>query len=547
MTNEESFEQLVFTLGNRVTPTLYFISCDTERTETAIKQKLANALPGYKHFTLELSSQSILSLAETLRNSLPPEVLNSQALEYLLHLHGLETSLFATVDGKFVNTPLPQELNFERELLFNSFPFVTVIWSSKYFYREIFKNAPDLANWLINYFEFYGEGKEAPISEVPIKEALPYRGATRERKERIEQLKTLVGKLDREAQDQEKYLREKMDALVLLGEEYVETYQWSKAEKAYQEALALSDRLALENKKGQINYDLGDLYLTQRRFKPSLVHYKQCLKICEALEDFVNVAAAYHQIGYVFQEQRNWPEALANYLKAIRWNEKAGNEFTLGNTYHQIGMVYQAQRNWPEALANYIKSIEWYEKTGNEFMLGNTYRQIGMAYEEQRNWPEALASYREAITGYKKTGNDFALGDTYHQIGTMYQEQRNWPKALANYCEAIKWYEKTGNEFELGGTYYQIGRVYEAQHNWSDALANYNKAIEWYEKTGNKFGLGSTYHQIGRMYEERKKFGKAIGYFKKSVEMLKAVEYPDIDIAQNSLKRISEIMGNNKI
>jgi tetratricopeptide (TPR) repeat protein len=448
MNRSETLSQLVFTLENRLTPSLYFVCCSTESIEEKIKQTITAQLSQYKHFTVDLTPHKVTSLYEAIKSVLPPEILNSKSLEYIVHVKGLETNLFnGSAEGKVLETKLPEEMNFERELLFNGFPFITIIWSTKYFYSQLFKRAPDLVNWLVNYFEFSPEGEaDSPIVELPYTEQIPVRGATSERKERIEQLTYLLQRLDRENPDQQKIIKEKISAFLLLGKEYLEIYHWDKSVEVLEIAIVLAEQIGDNRSIAEINFELGNAFISSRDWDNASQSYLKALNLLIALNDKANYGTVYHQLGYVFAEQRKWEDAIGYYQKALEWKEKTKNEFELGGTYHQLGRVYEEQRKWEDAIGYYRKALEWKEKTRNEFALGNTYHQLGMVYEEQQKWEDAIGYYQKALYWKEKTKNEFELGSTYHQLGRVYEQRGLLLEAKNYYCLSIELLERVDSE-----------------------------------------------------------------------------------------------------
>ncbi len=516
--NDRNLSKLLLSLNHSLSPTVYFISCNTEKLRKKLYETITEKSKRFKHIRIDLTPHLVYSLRDAINQFVPVEVRNSSTLTYVIHFTGISSSLFTSSEGQLKKSKLVEELNFERERLFHDYPFISILWMNPYFFNELFFKAGDLMSWTVDRYEFTDDSPDGITHEIPFKKPIERKGAIAERTERIKDLEDLLDRLDEEDRDQQKVMLEKMNAFLLLGREYMEAFRWKEAEENLCKAKHLIDKTLLDTyKQVEVNFYLGTFYYIVHQELKSMDHYTEALRIAEKINDN-NIGAIHHQIGMVYEQQRHWEEALTNYKKAIERNEKRGNEYALGDTYHQIGMVYQKQRRWEEALTNYQKAIEWYKKTGNEYELGGTYHQIGAVYAEQHRWKEALTNYKKAIEWKEKTRNEYELGVTYHQIAIVYQHQHTWEKALTNCQKAVDWYEKTGNEYELGRSYHQMGRIYEEQHRWEEALTNYQKAIEWKEKAGNEYELGDTYHQIAIVYQHQRTWEKALTNHKKAIE-----------------------------
>ena len=501
--NKEARERLLFALSNRSRPILMVISTDTHGLRKEIEAYIKEHLNATKFHTLDLSAIQVDSLYKALQEHVPAPILQSSPLEYMVHITGLENSLLISHDGQIKASQLLAQINFERELLFRSFPFSMILWANDAFVDYLYSDAQDFSSWLSYCFRFK-DGKEESPEDIPKERGEPIqtKGAIAARKERIDELEKAIDEI-RLNDNSTRAITDKINLLSLIGKEYYAIPDYTRAAIYFEKALGLAETIS---------------------------------------NDPIQLAGLYYDLAAAYAGKREFAKALLHYHHALAAYEKGLFEMGYGNTYHQIGMVYEAQRKWDEALENYQLAIDWDKKTGNEFALGNTYHQIGMVYEAQRKWKEALENCQKAIDWKTKTGYEFALGGTYHHIGRVYEAQRKWDEALEDYQLAIDWKTKTGNEFVLGYTYHQIGRVYEAQRKWKEALENYQLAIEWKTKTGNEFALGGTYHQIGRVYEEQRKWKEALHQFEIALQLLQKHDYPEdqIQIVENSIERVKE-------
>lgn len=157
--NKENWEQLAFVLQERDKPTFIVIGFDSYATQKTIFRELKNEFSKYRFYELDLSSLNIVSLNQVFINRLPETILNSKPSEYIVNVFGLENSLFTVQNKNIVQSSLIAELNFEREILFQRFPFITIIWTDSYTVSKLKKEAKDLWDWISYYFEFKTDKK----------------------------------------------------------------------------------------------------------------------------------------------------------------------------------------------------------------------------------------------------------------------------------------------------------------------------------------------------------------------------------------------------
>ena len=496
---KQTRNEMLFTLSERDRGTLAMAITPNEWKRKEVYHFLKAHLKEYSFFDLDLTSHNYTSLYRALQELLPRNVTESEPVQYLVSVTGLESSLYKTEDGMIEFSSLVAQLNFERELIFNQ-PYIILLWISEGFDKELQKKAPDLMHWMSKRFVFEENGPDGmEVAEAAIGYGtIRKQGKIPERLERIRQLEETWEKLCLHNADKARLLKDKINLLRLLGKEYASAFEFQKAEEAFQKALAMNAKIEA-GLDGELFFEIGSFYL-----------------------DFY---------------KNEW--ALKYFQKSLEWSEKHGQPLK-GNIYRMIGIIYQHLGQMAMSLQSYQQALDWYAKEKREYEFGGTYHQIGWLYEEQRKWSQALKYYGQAVESFKKTGNEYDLGATYYHIGRVYAGQHKWTQALEYYRHALDWQKKTGNDFGLGNTYHEIGRVYEDQDQWEKALQYYRQALESYNETGNEYDLGATYHQIGRVEEEKGQYAIALNYYEKAVENETQYDYPDLPIAQRSLDRIRQ-------
>lgn len=434
---KQTRNEMLFTLSERDRGTLAMAITPNEWKRKEVYHFLKAHLKEYSFFDLDLTSHNYTSLYRALQELLPGNITESESVQYLVSVTGLESSLYKTEDGRIEFSSLVAQLNFERELIFNQ-PYIILLWISEGFDKELQKKAPDLMHWMSKRFVFEENGPDGmEVAEAAIGYGtVRKQGKIPERLERIRQLEETWEKLCLHNADRARLVKDKINLLRLLGKEYASAFEFQKAEEAFQKALAMNAKIEA-GLDGELFFEIGSFYL-----------------------DFY---------------KNEW--ALKYFQKSLEWSEKHGQPLK-GNIYRMIGIIYQHLGQMAMSLQSYQQALDWYAKEKREYEFGGTYHQIGRVYAGQHKWTQALEYYRHALDWQKKTGNDSGLGNTYHEIGRVYEDQDQWEKALQYYRQALKSYNETGNEYDLGATYHQIGRVEEEKGQYATALSYYEKAVE---------------------------------------------------------------------
>lgn len=245
-------------------------------------------------------------------------------------------------------------------------------------------------------------------------------------------------------------------------------------------------------------------------------------------------------LGHECIEAYQWEQA-ENYLQLARRLVELHYTQTHreGRLHFYFGELYRYQGVFDKAIAHFENALQICKRVGDKTNEAATYHHIAMLYQEQERWNDALKNYGLALELSQQMQNEIKAGITYHQIGMVYAEQGLWEEALKNYSLALEKEQKMRNEAEFGGTYHQIGRVYHQQGRWEDAFSNYKLALEWHQKSGNELGLAITYYQMGSLREEQGLLDGALEYYQAALKKLKLVHHPNMNIAEDSIARVT--------
>jgi tetratricopeptide (TPR) repeat protein len=276
---------------------------------------------------------------------------------------------------------------------------------------------------------------------------------------------------------------------------------------------------------------LAAAYLDTKQYEKAKKSYEQKLEVVEALESFdsrqkaLSISKTYHQLGIVAQELRDWDEARANYRQALAIKVEFNDRFSQASTYHQLGIVAQELREWNEARTNYSQSLAIYVEFNDRFSQASTYHQLGIVAQQLRDWDEAGANYRQALAIKVEFNDRFSQASTYHQLGIVAQELREWDEAGANYRQALAIKVEFNDRFSQASTYHQLGRVAEELREWDEAGANYRQALAIKVEFNDRFSQATTYHQLGTLAQEVRDWDEARANYRQALAI--KVEFND--------------------
>jgi tetratricopeptide (TPR) repeat protein len=230
----------------------------------------------------------------------------------------------------------------------------------------------------------------------------------------------------------------------------------AEALEAYQEGLALAERLAKDDPSNagwqrdlSVSYEkVGNVLIAQGKLAEALASSQDSLAIRERLAKADpgnagwqrDLSVSYNQVGDVLIAQGKLAEALASYQESLAIRERlakadpgnAGWQRDLSISHERVGIVQKAQGKLAEALASYQESLAIAERlakadpgnAGWQRDLSVSYNQVGDVLIAQGKLAEALKAYRGSSTISKalltKDGsNTLWLSDLDHSIAAI--------------------------------------------------------------------------------------------------------------------------------
>jgi len=363
--NQEQWQRLLFSLERREKTTLMIITVHNHRDRYSLHEKLVISLPQYRFHDLDLASHSVVSLQRAFEKNLPESVLNSQPAEYIVNVFELDnSSLVMTESGKIEPSGMIAELNFEREILFRKFPFITILWFDADGVEKIRKGAKDFWDWVTYHFEFKEKDNNAkgvetftPIPGIDYKSGLT--------NQRILSLKDKLNELKNKPEN-ERHLNERFTVQKLMGREYAVLRDYENAAGSFETALSLSRKISSsEYESADILINLGDAFEKMGKYESALQFYKDALNLQKKTGD-ISSGTIYERMGNIFEINGQWRNAIETYQNALIWYNKFESPDSAGEITYRIGRVYEKTGKWSNALDNYRRTMDLYEKAGNE-------------------------------------------------------------------------------------------------------------------------------------------------------------------------------------
>jgi tetratricopeptide (TPR) repeat protein len=396
--NYRQFEKLLFSLKERSSPALVFITTDTLSKQKEVYDKLQNTLP-YKFSDIDLSGKEVVSLVQEFRRDMPKEVFSSDKIEYVINVFGLEHAIVSEIEGELKLNKLIPEINFERELLFRDFPCIIIFWTDKPTIKQLQKQAGDFWDWVTYDFEFESEQQEfVNVSEL-IKDIDFFKKEKKEvdveaTKRSIEEFEEKLSKLKAaDKKETEREIRDKITIHKWLGRKYHDISNLEMSTYHYKKALGLLSRVTHDiSEEGELKFNIGFEYYSFKELEKAKIEFEAALPLLKYNAEYFGVTA--NSLAFIYLSEKKYEQAQSLYNLILNTSNISSNIYA--HAYYMLGGVFLFQQKISEALDCFFKYLQYAEKNSLN-IYGSAYSSIGKAYLIQGNLENALKYYVYSI------------------------------------------------------------------------------------------------------------------------------------------------------
>jgi tetratricopeptide (TPR) repeat protein len=218
--------------------------------------------------------------------------------------------------------------------------------------------------------------------------------------------------------------------------------QYQEAERSYQEALAIARKVDARSVEGHILNNMGLLARHLGRFEEAKDHYQEALAIAQQVGDRVGEGGMLSNLGELARRQGRYKEAVSYLEQALAIRREIGDRAGEAGTLNNLGSLARDQGRFEEAARYYQEGLvicrEVVYRAGEEGTLSNS----GLLAFLQGHYDEALRYQTEALTIAQEIGHrqgealrHSSVADVYEVLGELEQACGHKRRALVIYEE----------------------------------------------------------------------------------------------------------------
>ncbi len=272
--NNKNWKQLSIVVEKRQKPALLWISCDDFYYRQALLDEFIRRFSKFKHIKLSLKDFKEKSFRDFFKNHISNDVFQQKKSNYIIHLTDIETKVYPHLNPKNKANHFTQILNFEREILFNEFPFFIVFWSDTHSQILIQRFAPDFWDWVTYKFEFIAPQDFMPENK---KNQQTYSDSKIILENENYVYNRINGNLKKLFDIDEGRIEDRITLYKSIISDYYKLNEFSKAEEVLEEALKIKN--IGKQDLADIKTLAGNVYSAMKKLEPAQNFYEKALQI----------------------------------------------------------------------------------------------------------------------------------------------------------------------------------------------------------------------------------------------------------------------------
>ncbi|MBF6607335.1 MAG: response regulator [Flavobacterium sp.] len=192
--------------------------------------------------------------------------------------------------------------------------------------------------------------------------------------------------------------------------------------------------------------DRAEKYLTELKFKESLLFAREALKRAIDAKSDIQISTAYNTIAGNYDELSEQDKAVDNYRKALQYAERADNDTLVGILNNNLGnMLFFEKKEYSAGINYYKKSLHYANKIADTSRLVFTHLNLTLAFFEIQQY-EKGAPHLEFINEHFEEYGDPENRVYLNMLNGMYQGDLNNMNSATDYFETAILLAKENNQ-----------------------------------------------------------------------------------------------------
>jgi tetratricopeptide (TPR) repeat protein len=283
----------------------------------------------------------------------------------------------------------------------------------------------------------------------------------------------------------------------MAGEAAAAIYANEEAIRYFERALALS--VEVGQRPVQL-IKLGDVRHLIGEWTGAEAAYREALALAKEQADLSMQALGQSRLGHLLIYRGAYAEALAVLDQARVAAEGRQDRQMLGQIVGEMGIAYWYQGDYANALAHLEQRLQLAQESGDRQGASTAIANMGIVYWSQGDYRRALDCYEQKLQADTEVGDRLSMSKALGNIGIVYRDLGNYAVAMSRLRQKLQIDEELGDQLGVSIALENIGNVYELQGDYDQGLRCNERCLQIALQLGHWPGVSVALGRLAKIY-----------------------------------------------
>jgi CHAT domain-containing protein/Tfp pilus assembly protein PilF len=303
-----------------------------------------------------------------------------------------------------------------------------------------------------------------------------------------------------------------------------------QAEKAYQEAMVITEETGDKADRVDIFLGLGGIYHAKGDLKKSLQYEKRALRLTRKIKPSqrkVREAGTLINIGLIYLLLGDLVKALHYLKRAQTLNKKLNAKYNEVFATSNIGNLYILLGELSLGLAVQKEALDLSREVGIKQVEAMILQGMGSVYKDFSDYQQALKLSKDSYSILREISEPRNQVVSLVQIATIYMRLAQLKEARKSLLKALALVRKGGFQVEEAFALSVMGEVEFRSNHHSEALDSLQKALSLSRHTRHRILETKTMLQIAHVNLRLNRLKDAERYAQSALDLAKRIKEPE--------------------
>ena len=233
--------------------------------------------------------------------------------------------------------------------------------------------------------------------------------------------------------------------------------RWDEAQKQYQLALQVADRLHDDLALSRCQSAMGELFRKQGSYDRASDWLDLAQAGFESLGDRAGLGQVLHSEGTLAAQHGQIDSARSLYERSLAIRRQLADKPQIANLMNNLGILARMQGDYERARLHQVEGLAIRREIGDRFGIASSLSNLGYMYMDQGDYAQARLIIEESLAIHREIGSKFYIAINLNNLGNVMRAQGDKAQARHLYYESLQLNRELGDGWAIAYLIEDIG------------------------------------------------------------------------------------------